>query len=89
MVNINTVGFHSFTTQTSRLVLAISSLNDCNIFSVAHVVSLLVVYKVFSVQPFYFFLRFIYCSEMYKCLHQFFSKTVPDTTSLHETSDLI
>ena len=26
---------------------------------------------------------------MYKCLHEFFSKTVPDTTSLHETSDLI
>jgi len=25
---------------------------------------------------------------MYKCLHEFFSKTVPDT-SLHETSDLI
>jgi hypothetical protein len=25
---------------------------------------------------------------MYKCLHEFFSKTVPDT-SLHEISDLI
>jgi hypothetical protein len=25
---------------------------------------------------------------MYKCLHEFFIKTVPDT-SLHETSDLI
>jgi hypothetical protein len=33
--------------------------------------------------------RLIYCSEMYKCLHEFFSKTVPDTTSLHEISDLI
>ena len=36
----------------------------------------------------YFFLRLIYCSEMYKCLHEFSTKTVPDT-SLHETSDLI
>ena len=35
-----------------------------------------------------FFFRLIYCSEMYKCLHEFFSKTVPDT-SLHEISDLI
>jgi len=26
---------------------------------------------------------------MYKCLHEFFSKTVPDTTSLHEICDLI
>jgi hypothetical protein len=31
---------------------------------------------------------FIYSSEMYKCLHEFPLKTVPDT-SLHETSDLI
>ena len=35
-----------------------------------------------------FFKRLIYCSEMYKCLHEFSIKTVPDT-SLHETSDLI
>jgi len=32
--------------------------------------------------------RLFYCSEMYKCLHQFSIKTVPDT-SLYETSDLI
>ena len=31
--------------------------------------------------------RLIYCSEMYKCLHEYFIKTVPDT-SLHETYDL-
>ena len=36
----------------------------------------------------YFFLRMSYCSEMYKCLHEFSMKTVPDT-SLHQTSDLI
>jgi len=35
-----------------------------------------------------FFKRLFYCSEMYKCLHEFAIKTVPDT-SLHETSDLI
>jgi hypothetical protein len=34
------------------------------------------------------FKRLLYCSEMYKCLHKFPIKTVPDT-SLHETSDLI
>ena len=36
---------------------------------------------------FLFFFK-VYCSEMYKCLHEFPYKTVPDT-SLHETSDLI
>ena len=36
----------------------------------------------------FFLKRLIYCSEMYKCLHEFSVKTVPDT-SLHETSDLI
>jgi len=39
-------------------------------------------------QPNFYFKRSIYCSEMYKCLHEFSIKTVPDT-SLHETSDLI
>ena len=34
-----------------------------------------------------FFKGLIYCSEMYKCLHEYFIKTVPDT-SLHETSDV-
>jgi hypothetical protein len=34
-----------------------------------------------------FFFRLIYCSEIYKCLHELYIKTVPDT-SLHETSDL-
>ena len=34
-----------------------------------------------------FFLK-IYCSELYKCLHEFPYKTVPDT-SLHKMSDLI
>jgi hypothetical protein len=35
-----------------------------------------------------FFKRLLYCSEMYKWLHEFSIKTVP-YTSLHETSDLI
>jgi len=43
-------------------------------------------YNIFA--HYLFFLRLIYCSEMYKCLHEFSTKTVPDT-SLHETSDLI
>jgi hypothetical protein len=30
-----------------------------------------------------FFFKLIYCCEMYKCLHEFFSKIVPDT-SLNE-----
>jgi len=38
--------------------------------------------------PTVFFKRLIYCSEMYKFLHEFSIKTVPDT-SLHETSDLL
>ena len=32
--------------------------------------------------------RLIYCSEMYKCLHEYPLKTVP-VTSLHETCDTI
>jgi len=32
--------------------------------------------------------RSIYCSEMYKWLHEFSIKTVPDT-SLHNTSNLV
>jgi hypothetical protein len=42
---------------------------------------------VLSCFPAVFFLRLIYCSEMYKCLHELYIKTVPDT-NLHETSDL-